>query len=76
MQTAIEQATNTSVATIIEISASSHDSFEHAVAAGVKRAEQEQGVVKSAWIKDHKVIVTSSEIQEYRVHLKIVFEAN
>lgn len=48
MATATQQAISTSVASIIEVSASSHDSFEHAVASG--------------------------EIQEYRVHLKVVFE--
>ena len=74
MATATQQAISTSVASIIEVSASSHDSFEHAVASGVKHAEETHGVVKSAWVKDHKVIVTSGEIQEYRVHLKVVFE--
>ena len=68
-------ATGTSVATIIEVSASSHDSFEDAVASGIRHVEQDHHSVNSAWVKDHKVIVVDGEIQEYRVHLKVVLEA-
>lgn len=75
MPTTTAQATTTSVATIVEVSASSHDSFEDAVAQGVKHVERDRHAVKSAWVKDHKVIVVDGEIQEYRVHLKVVLDA-
>jgi len=68
------QSTVAAVATIVEVSASSHDSFEDAVRRGVKRVEQENHAVRSAWVKDHKVIVLGGEVQEYRVHLKVVLE--
>ena len=74
MSVTTAKAVSTSTASIVEVSASSHDSFEDAVTSGVRHAEQTHGVVKSAWIKDQKVIVISGEIQEYRVHLKVVLE--
>ncbi len=62
-----------SVARITEIIASSNKGFDHAVKKGVKRASKTLRNVKSAWVKDQKVIVEDGEIVEYRVVLKITF---
>lgn len=63
-----------SVARHTEITAASKKSFEDAVQQGVKRAATTVRNLKSAWIKDQKVILSESgAIEEYRVDMKITF---
>ncbi len=62
-----------SVAKVSEIIASSKDSFEDAVAKGVKRASKTLKNVTSAWVQDQQVVVDDGKITEYRVNLKVTF---
>lgn len=62
-----------SVAKVTEIIASSPKSFEDAVEKGIKRATATLDQVRSAWVKDMKVIVEDDKITEYRVYLKVTF---
>jgi flavin-binding protein dodecin len=62
-----------SVAKVIEISAESTESFEGAVAEGLKRAAQTVDDIQGAWIKEQKVIVKDGKIAGYRVDMKVTF---
>ena len=62
-----------SVAKVIEIIASSKDSFEDAVKQGVARASESVTGVASAWVKDQSVAVNNGKVTEYRVTLKVTF---
>lgn len=62
-----------SVAKVTEIISASPKSFEDAVALGIARANKTLQNVKSAWVKDQKVIVENGKISEYHVGLMITF---
>ncbi|WP_455245469.1 dodecin family protein [Petrachloros mirabilis] len=62
-----------SVAKVTEIIAASPKSFEDAVAVGVARASKTLQNVKSAWVKDQKVVVDNGKITEYHVGLMVTF---
>ena len=62
-----------SVAKITEISATSKESFDDALNAGVERANKTLKNVKSVWIKDQQADVENGKISEYRVLLKVTF---
>lgn len=62
-----------SVAKVTEIIASSSKGFDDAVAKGIERADKTLKDVKSAWVKEQKVIVEKGKIAEYRVTMKVSF---
>ena len=62
-----------SVAKVIELIATSKDSFEDAIKQGVARASDTINGVAGAWVKDQSVEVTKGKITEYRVTLKVTF---
>ncbi|MEX2527540.1 MAG: dodecin family protein [Gemmatimonadota bacterium] len=62
-----------SVAKVTEITASSTDSFEAAVHAGLARASKNLEGVQGAWIAEQKVVWGGSKVSEYRVTLKVTF---
>ena len=62
-----------SVARVTEIKATSTESFDGAVRAGVARASQTLKNVKSAWIAEKEVKIENGEIAEYRVLMKVTF---
>ncbi len=62
-----------SVAKVSEIIASSKESFDDAVAKGVKRASKTLKNVTSAWVQDQQVVVDDGKITVYRVNLKVTF---
>ncbi len=62
-----------SVAKISEISASSKQSFEDAIAQGVKRANKTLRNVVEGWVSGMKVVVKNGKVVEYRVQLKVTF---
>jgi flavin-binding protein dodecin len=62
-----------SVAKVVEIMASSPDSFEAAIKTGIERASKTLDDVKGAWVKDQQVVVENGKVTEYRVALKITF---
>ena len=62
-----------SVAKVTEIISSSPESFDDAARKGIKRASKTLKNVRSAWVKDQKVVVEKGKITEYRVTLKVSF---
>lgn len=62
-----------SVAKVTEIISSSNESFDDAVNKGIKRAGKTLENVRSAWVKDLKVIVEKGKVTEYRVTMKVSF---
>ena len=62
-----------SVAKVIEITASSPDSFQDAARVGVERACKTLKAVRSAWVKDQQVLIEDGKISEYRVVMKVTF---
>jgi len=62
-----------SVAKVIEISATSPDSFDAAVAEGIRRAATTVKNIQGAWVKEQQVTVSNGKIDAYRVNLKITF---
>lgn len=61
------------VAKVIEITASSPDSFDAAVREGIAKANQSVHGIRGAWIEGQKVAVQDGQITEYRVDLKVTF---
>lgn len=61
------------VAKVIEISASSTKSFEHAINEGIARASETVNNVCGAWVKEQKIEIENGKIVEYRVNLQITF---
>jgi len=62
-----------SVAKVIEITASSPESFEGAIKEGIKRATSSVEQICGAWIKEQKVVVNDGAIKEYRVDMMVTF---
>ncbi|MCA9296134.1 MAG: dodecin domain-containing protein [Phycisphaerales bacterium] len=62
-----------SVAKVIELSASSKDSFEDAIKAGIKQAKKSIDNISGAWVQDMKVDISDGKITQYRVIMKVTF---
>lgn len=63
-----------SIARVTELKASSGQSFDDAIRAGISRANQTLKNIKSAWIENQEVIVgDDGQISEYRVQMKVTF---
>jgi dodecin len=62
-----------SVARIIEISATSPQSFEAAIQEGIQRATQTLRNVQSAWVKEQRVNLENNGIASYQVNLLVTF---
>lgn len=62
-----------SVARVTEISATSPDSFDDAVAKGIERASQTLRNMASAWVKEQTVKINGGKVTEYRVNLMVTF---
>jgi flavin-binding protein dodecin len=61
------------VAKVIEISAESDVSFEAAINNGIAKASETVKNLKSAWVKEQKVVIKDGRIVRYRVDLKLTF---
>lgn len=61
------------VAKIIEITATSDDSFEDAIRQGIEKASETVHNIKGAWVKEQKVQVQDGGVSGYRVDLKVSF---
>lgn len=64
------------VAKVIEITATSDQSFEDAIAQGIGKASETVQNIKGAWVKEQKVLVENGAINGYRVDLKVSFVLN
>ena len=62
-----------SVGRVIELSATSEESFEDAINQGVKRATSTLRNVESAWIKDMNVLIENNKVAAYKVNMAITF---
>jgi flavin-binding protein dodecin len=62
-----------SVAKVIELTASSPDSFEGAAQAGIDKASETLRNIKGAWVSEEKVDVENGKIVAYRVTLRVSF---
>ena len=62
-----------SVARVIEISATSSQSFEDAIQQGIARATKTLRHVKGAWIKEQEVGIEDGKITEYKVNMQVTF---
>lgn len=62
-----------SVARVTEISSTSQQGFEDALAQGLARASQTLHGITSAWIKEQHVDVKDGKIADYRVNMLITF---
>ena len=67
---------DSTVARVTEIIASSPTSFEDAVTVGVARACKTLKNVTGAWVQDQKVDVVDGKISCFRVNLKVTFVLN
>lgn len=66
----------TTVAKIIELTASSTKSIEDAVATGIHRADDTLDNIEGAWVQDIKCVVKNGKIAEWRVNMKVTFLLN
>lgn len=62
-----------SVARVVEISATSNESFDDAVEQGIARATDTLRNVTGAWVKEQRVMVENGQITAYQVNLKVTF---
>ena len=62
-----------SVAKVIELTASSPESFEHAVQLGIEKSGESLRNVQGAWVSEQKVDVKNGKVTAYRVTLRITF---
>lgn len=62
-----------SVAKVIEINASSPDSFEDAVRRGIAKASETVRNIKGAWVHEQTVAVEDGNINEFRVNMRVSF---
>lgn len=62
-----------SVAKVIEVTASSTESFEAAIREGIAKSGETVRNIKGAWVAEQKVDVETGEIVAFRVTLKITF---
>ena len=62
-----------SVAKVIEITASSDTSFEDAVSNSIEKASESIKNITSAWVQDQSVKVKDGKDTKFRVVLKVTF---
>ena len=62
-----------SVAKVIEVTAESPESFDSAIAEGIRRAGKTVDGIQSAWIKSQSIELKNNRPSMYRVALKVTF---
>jgi flavin-binding protein dodecin len=62
-----------SVARVVEITATSEQSFEDAMRQGIARATQTLRNVRSAWIKEQEVSISDGEVVKFKVNMLVTF---
>ena len=62
-----------SVAKVLEITATSDQSFEDAVRQGIAKASETVRNIKGAWVKEQNVMIENGQITAFRVDLKVTF---
>jgi len=59
---------------VIEVMASSDKSWEDATRKAVAHAGKSVNHIKSAFVQSQSVVVNGSDVEEFRVNVKITFE--
>jgi dodecin len=68
------EGTMSSVAKIIEISASSGKGIEDAISSGLKKASRTVKKIKGAWVNEINVVTADDgSVEEWRVNMRISF---
>ena len=62
-----------SVAKVIEVSATSTESFDDAVKVGIQKSGETLRNIQGAWVSEQKVDVEDGRIVAYRVTLRVTF---
>jgi dodecin len=62
-----------SVAKVTELSCTSTESFEDAIRQGIERAQKTLRGVRSAWVKEQRVIVTGEGVIEFQANILVTF---
>lgn len=62
-----------SVAKVTELSCTSTESFEDAIRQGIERASKTLRGVRSAWVKEQRVIVNNDNVIEYQANILVTF---
>jgi flavin-binding protein dodecin len=62
-----------SVAKVVEISATSPDSFEDAVRQGITKASETVRNIRSVWVKEQGATVADGAVTEFQVNLQVTF---
>jgi dodecin len=62
-----------SVAKIVELTATSPESFEDACKQGITKAGETIRNIQGAWVDGQEVIVEDGSIKGFHVHLKVTF---
>ena len=62
-----------SIARVVEITATSDESFEDALEQGVARATQTLRNVRSAWVKEQEIQIENGHISGYKVNMLVTF---
>jgi flavin-binding protein dodecin len=62
-----------SVAKVTELSCTSTDSFEDAIRQGIDRANKTLRGVRSAWVKEQRVIVGQDGTVEFQANILVTF---
>jgi flavin-binding protein dodecin len=61
------------VARVTELSVTSSQSFDDAIAQGVARATRTLRNVTGAWIKEQRVEIRDNQVTEYQVNMLVTF---
>ncbi|MEO8246240.1 MAG: dodecin family protein [Chloroflexota bacterium] len=62
-----------SVARVTELSCTSTESFEDAIKEGISRANKTLRQVRSAWVKEQRVMVSREGAIEFQVNVLVTF---
>ncbi len=62
-----------SVAKVIEITATSEDSFEDAIRQGIVKAGETVRNISGAWVKEQNVMIENGQVASFRADLKVTF---
>ncbi|MDQ4036026.1 MAG: dodecin family protein [Chloroflexota bacterium] len=62
-----------SVAKVTELSCTSSESFEDAIRQGIERATKTLRGVRSAWIKEQRVLVSGDGAIEFQANILVTF---
>ncbi len=62
-----------SVARVTELSCTSTESFEDAIRQGIERANKTLRGVRSAWVKEQRVMVSRENAIEFQANILVTF---